>query len=87
MEDKMKIQKKDFKGQMEIQKKEFEKLMELQKKELEEKMESQQKIYNELMLDNKIHNFIISNLVFLDSIQKVFEKYHQTKMLLIFLKL
>ena len=73
-EDKMDNQKNEFEGLMEIQKKEFEKQMELQKKDLEEKIESQQKILNKLMLDNKIHNFILSNLVFLDSIQKVFQK-------------
>ena len=47
---------------------------EKQKQEYKEKMESQQKIINELLLDNKIHRFILSHLVNLDAIKNIFEK-------------
>ena len=48
--------------------------MEKQKQEYKEKMESQQKIINQLLLDNKIHRFILSHLVNLDAIKNIFEK-------------
>ena len=86
MEDKMEKQKNEYKGQMEIQKNQLEEKMELQKKELEKKMESQQKIINQLMLDNKIHKFILSHLVNLDSIKNIFEKLSSNKNALNFFK-